>query len=223
MYTIVVGGGNVGTQLAKRLISRENEVLLIEKNSEAARQLCAQLGSENVFTGDGCDLRIQKLAGFNRADVVLAVTGEDEDNFVVCQLAKTVWNTERVLARVNDPEHEEIFRRAGIDETVSATGIIFSLLSQQIAIDDFVPIGAINKGDFEIVQTLISLRSPLLGSKIRDLKLPPGTYIVYLIRDGEGMAVSGDIELQPDDTVIATVPRKNEELLRDFMLGKGLS
>ena len=140
MYMILVGGGNVGIQLAKRLTARGDEVLLIEKDPTVASKLANLLGDECVMHGDGCELYTQRDAGFNRADVVVAVTGEDEDNFVVCQLAKEVWHTERVLARVNDPSHEDIFRDIGIDETVSATGIIYNLLVQQIAADDLIPV-----------------------------------------------------------------------------------
>jgi TrkA-N domain len=139
MYLILVGGGNVGLQLAKKLIQRGHEVLLMEKEASQAQRLANALGDEHVVHGDGCELHTQKTAGFNRADVVVAVTGEDEDNLVCCQLAKEYWHVKRVVARVNDPSHEQIFRDIGIDDTVSATGILFSLIDQQISADELIP------------------------------------------------------------------------------------
>ena len=218
MYLVLVGGGHVGLQLAKRLIARQHEVLILEKDSRQAQRLSNVLGDEYVMHGDGCELHTQKAAGFNRADVVVAVTGEDEDNLVVCQLAKEEWNVERVLARVNDPSHEEIFREIGIDHTVSATGIIFQLLEQQLQGDDIVPVGALNKGDLEIVESLLSNRSPLVGKRVADVALPPGTFIVYLLRDNQGRTVDGSTELLAGDTVVALVPTKNAEDLRSVLM-----
>jgi trk system potassium uptake protein TrkA len=147
--------------------------------------------------------------------VVVAVTGEDEDNLVTCQLAKMVWNVERVLARVNDPDHEEIFRKVGIDETVSATGIIFALLEQQISPDVVLPIGALARGDLEVVEVELGSRSPVVGHQVRDLKLPPQTNLIWVLRGDQGIAVNGDTDLQQGDMVVAVVPRDHADELRD--------
>lgn len=217
MYLILVGGGNVGLQLAKRLIAREHEVLLLEKDSRQAHKLASVIGEECVYLGDGCEVRTQKEAGFGRADIVCAVTGEDEDNLVICQMAKMVWNVERVLARVNDPSHEEIFREIGIDDTVSATGIIFSLLEQQISMDELIPVGALGKGNIEVVEAMLSARSPVVGLKVRDLPLPPQTNLIWLLREEHGYGVSGDTELLAGDTLVALVPRDQAQQLRDLL------
>ncbi|HRJ33837.1 MAG TPA: NAD-binding protein [Fimbriimonadaceae bacterium] len=211
---ILVGGGNVGVNLAKRLIQRQHEVLLLEKDARQATRLSNMLGEEHVYVGDGCELSTQKAVGFGRADVVIAVTGEDEDNMVVCQMAKVVWSCDRVLARVNDPSHEEIFRQIGIDDTVSATGIIFNLLEQQIAKDELIPLGALAKGNIEIVETVLSSRSPVVGRRVRDLTLPPQTNIVWILRDGQGLVVEGDTELKVGDEVVALLPSDRAEELR---------
>ena len=217
MYLVLVGGGHVGMQLAKRLIGRSHEVLVLEKDSRQAQRLSNVLGDEYVMHGDGCELHTQKAAGFNRADVVVAVTGEDEDNLVVCQLAKEEWQVERVLARVNDPSHEEIFRQIGIDHTVSATGIIFSLLDQQLQGDEIVPVGALHRGDLEVVESILSHRSPLVGRLVSEIKLPPGTFIVYLLRGTQGMTVDGATMLQEGDIVVALVPTKSADDLRSAL------
>lgn len=211
---VLVGGGNVGINLAKRLVNQGHEVLLMEKDSRTASRIAAQIGEENVMVGDGCEMLTQKDAGFGRADVVVAVTGEDEDNLVICQMAKMVWNVERVLARVNDPDHEEIFRKVGIDETVSATGIIFALLEQQISPDVVLPIGALARGNLEVVEVELGNRSPLVGHKVRDLTLPPNTNMIWVLRGDQGLAVNGDLNLEVGDMVVAVVPRDHADELR---------
>lgn len=214
MYIILVGGGNVGVQLAKRFIVRGHEVLIMEKDSTHARKLGALLGDEHVVHGDGCDIQVQKTCGFGRADIVVAVTGEDEDNLITCQLAKNVWNVKRVLARVNDPTHEDIFRDLGIDDTVSATSIIYNLIDQQVSANELVPIGALHRGHVEVVESVVSLRSPLIGRRVRDLALPPGTFLVFLMRDGVGSPISGDTEFKENDMVVALVPTSQADELK---------
>ena len=217
MYMILVGGGNVGLQLAKKLQSHDHEVLMLEKDARQAARLSTILGDDSVFLGDGCETSVQKAAGFGRADCVVAVTGEDEDNMVVCQMAKMMWNVKRVVARVNDPSHEAIFRQIGIDDTVSATAIIFNLIDQQISSDEMIPLGAIAKGNIEIVEAILSHRSPLVGKKIREVNLPSQTNIVWINRGGEGVLVSGDSDLREGDEIVAVVPTGKAEELQELL------
>ena len=220
MYMILVGGGNVGIQLAKRLIDRGNEVLLIEKDATTAQKLANLLGDEFVMQGDGCEMYTQRKAGFNRADVVAAVTGEDEDNFVICQLSKELWHVDRVLARVNDPRHEDIFKDVGIDDTVSATGIIFNLLVQQISTDDLIPIGSLDRGNAEIVESVLSSRSTLIGRDVGGLELPEGAFIAFIVRDDVCLQPSAEMTLQTDDMLVALVPITRADELRDALCAK---
>jgi trk system potassium uptake protein len=218
MYIILVGGGNVGRQLARRLLAANHEVLLLERDGRQAQRLADQIGQENVMVGDGCEMLTQKDAGFGRADVVVAVTGEDEDNLVVCQMAKKVWGVDRVLSRVNDPDHEEIFAQIGIDETVSATGIIHALLEQQISPDVMLPVGALARGNIEVVEVEIGPRSPVVHKRVRDLSLPPQTNIVWLLRGEQGLSVDGDTMLQPGDMLVALISRERATELREQLL-----
>ncbi len=220
MYIVVIGGGNVGVQLAKRLLGRGHEVLLMEKFSDRARRLEGLVGEPNVMVGDGCDLTSQKEAGFNRADVVVAVTGEDEDNLIACQLAKEAWNVKRVVARVNDPSHETIFRELGIDDTVSATGIIYNLIEQQIGSSDLVPVGALHRGQMEVVESTVSPRSPLIGRAVREIKLPKDCLLVYTVRGSQGMPVNGDTVLQAGDMVVALVPTQDADALKSVLCSR---
>lgn len=218
MYMILVGGGNVGLHLAKRLLANDHEVLLLERDSRQAQRLADLIGEENVMLGDGCEMLTQRDAGFGRADVVVAVTGEDEDNLVVCQLAKLNWSVDRVVARVNDPDHVEIFTTVGIDDTVSATGIIHALIEQQISPDVIVPVGALAKGNLEIVEVELGTRSAAVNRRVRELALPPQTNIIWILRDGQGVAVDGDTLLQTGDMLVAVVPRDHASDLRDALV-----
>ncbi|MFQ3587381.1 MAG: NAD-binding protein [Fimbriimonadaceae bacterium] len=215
---ILVGGGNVGTQLAKKLISSGHEVLVIEKEPTQAQRLQRMIGEANVLIGDGCEVLTQKSAGFGRAEVVVAITGEDEDNLIICQMAKFLWNVKRALARVNNPEHERLFQELGIDETVSATAIIFSLLEQQISPDVVMPVGALQRGNIEVVEAVLSSRSPIVGKAVRDVPLPPGTNLVWILRNDQGLMVTGDTVLHADDTLMALVPRGHEEDLHQLLM-----
>lgn len=218
MYTVIVGGGNVGLHLARRLIASGHEVLLMERDPRQAQRLAQLLGEENVIVGDGCEMITQRDAGFGRADVVVAVTGEDEDNLVVCQMAKVMWQVDRVVARVNDPNHEEVFTKIGIDETVSATGIIYALIEQQISPDVVLPVGALARGNIEVVEVELSGRSPVVGRRVRDLTLPAQTNIVYLLRGDHGLSVDGDTTLQAEDRIVALISRDRAEDLRNLLL-----
>jgi trk system potassium uptake protein TrkA len=217
MYMILVGGGNVGYHLAKRLLDSGHEVALIEREPRQQARLAMLLGEESVVLGDGCEMLTQKETGFGRADVVVAVTGEDEDNLVICQMAKIEWKVKRVLARVNDPSHNEVFKKLGIDETVSATGIIFGLLEQQITTDVMLPIGALARGNIEVIEVILGPRSPVVKKRVRDLNLPPQTNFVYIIRDDQGIQVDGDTMLEPEDMLVALVSQDRAEDLRQLL------
>ena len=131
MYVIIVGGGNVGYYLAKQLFAAKHEVLLLEKDRPRYRTISEELG-EVVMQGDGCEVAQQTEAGFGRADAVVAVTGSDDDNLVVCQMAKLEHNVPRTISRVNDPRNEKLFHKLGVDATVSSTKIIYNLIEQEV-------------------------------------------------------------------------------------------
>lgn len=139
MYIIVAGGGKVGHYLTRALIDAGHEVLLLEKDRSRADYLTEDLG-EVVTWGDACEVSTMKEVGMERADVVVAVTGDDEDNLVICQMAKRKFHVPRTIARVNNPKNEDIFEMLGIDATVSSTKIIFNLIEQQIETDEIIPL-----------------------------------------------------------------------------------
>src|SRR5579871_4110738 len=210
MYIIIVGGGNVGYYLAKTLCSAKHEVLLLEKDRARYRTISEELG-EVVMQGDGCQADQQMEAGFGRADAVVATTGSDDDNLVVCQMAKMEFNVPRTISRVNDPRNETLFHKLGIDATVSSTKIIYNLIEQEVGGGELIPLAALSRGNIEIVEIEIAPKSPVAGREIRTLALPPETLIISIIRDGHAKLPSGDTVIQLGDSVIALVDARSEE------------
>jgi trk system potassium uptake protein TrkA len=213
MYAIVIGAGKIGFYLTKRLIQEGHEVLLMEKDKRRASALTEVLG-DTVMWGDGCEVRVMSEAGFGRADCIVAVTGDDEDNLVICQMAKVQFSVPRTLARVNNPVNEELFLKLGIDTTVSSTSLIFNLIDQQITPGHIIPLGALRKGNIEVVAISLSEKSPVLGKAIADLKLPPNALVISVVRDENGMLPSSEIRFAAGDSVVALVSTAIEPQVR---------
>ena len=213
MYIILVGGGNVGYYLTKDLTAAGHEVLLIEKDRARAGRLADELG-EVVLQGDGCETRFMAEVGFGRADVVAAVTGEDEDNLVICQMAKKRFNVPRTIARVNSPANEALFSQLGINATVSSTRIIFGLIEQEIESDHVVALAALSRGNLEIVEIELSERSVIVGRSVAEVPLPDGAHVVALIRGEKGMLPAPQLRLEASDTIVLLVATHKESELR---------
>src|SRR5687768_11123332 len=214
MYIIIAGGGSVGYYLARTLVKTHHEVLLLERDRTAHRRLAEELG-EVVMQGDACEVRIMEEAGGARADAVVAVTGDDEDNLVICQMAKMKFNVPRTIARVNNPRNEQLFNRLGIDATVSSTRIIFNLIEQEIETGEVIPLAALKRGRIEIVEIEIGPKSPVLNRNISQLPLPEDALIISVIRDGHGMLPTTDTAFEDGDSVLALVNADREHELRD--------
>lgn len=213
MYIIIVGGGNIGYYLAKTLSEANHEVLLLEKDRARYRTISEELG-EIVMQGDGCQADQQLEAGFSRADAVVAATGSDDDNLVVCQMAKMEFNVPRTISRVNDPRNEKLFHKLGIDATVSSTKIIYNLIEQEVGGGEIIPLAALNRGNIEIVEIEIGPKSPVAGREIRSLPLPEETLIISVIRNDHALLPSGETVLTIGDSVIALVNADLEPELR---------
>lgn len=215
MYIIIVGGGNIGYYLAKTLVAAKHEVLLLEKDRVRYRTISEELG-EVVMQGDGCEVAHQNQAGFGRADAVVATTGSDDDNLVVCQMAKMEHNVPRTISRVNDPRNEKLFHKLGIDATVSSTKIIYNLIEQEVGGGEVIPLAALNRGNIEIVDIEIGAKSPVVGREIRALALPAEALIISVIRDDHAVLPSGDTRFEIGDSIIALVGADKEHELRDI-------
>ena len=220
MYIVVVGAGKVGYHLTKALLAEGQEVLVIEKDQVKVDRITTELGG-TAIQGDGAEVTTLESAGVERADVVAAVTGHDEDNLIVAQVAKNRFDVPRTVARINNPRNEYIFSELGIDATVRATQIILSVIQQEIPEHPFVHLLTLQEGDVGFIQVQIENGSPVAGRSMSDLTLPEDTAIPLLVRHGQPHVVHADTVLQPHDKLIAVAKTSQESALRDYILGNG--
>jgi trk system potassium uptake protein TrkA len=217
-YIIVTGGGKVGYHLTRALLHEKYEVLLVEKRSQQYLALREELG-DSIFRGDACEIRTMVRMGMERADLVVAVTGDDEDNLVICQVAKRWFGVPRVIARVNTPHNEEIFRTLGVDETINATTLLFRLIEQEVATKELVHLSLLRKGNLEVVEVDLSAKSPVVGKTVREMNLPPGCLLVAVVRGKQAQIVTGETILQQSDVVVAMAEPAAVSGLRQALLG----
>jgi trk system potassium uptake protein TrkA len=219
MYVIVVGGGKVGYYLTKSLLEAGYEVLVIEKEPHKCARLTDELGAQ-VLNGDGCEITTLLEAGIARADVVVAVTGDDEDNLVVCQVAHHKFHVPRTVTRLNNPKNGRIFRQLGIDVTVSSTELILSQIEQVLPAQSLVHLLSLRNVGISFVELEIPPSSPALGQPLRELGLPDDCILPLVIRNGSQAIIPyGDSLLQAKDQVIAVTSEASEERLRGILCG----
>jgi trk system potassium uptake protein len=218
VYAIVAGGGKVGFYLARELIEQSHEVLVIENSAEQVQFIANELGNV-VLKGNADEASTLAEAGAERADVVVAVTGEDAANLVICQMAKGRFGTRRTVARINDPRNESIFKLLGIDATVNATEVMLSVLAQELPQANLVPLLRLRDTDVEVVEAMLTRESRAIGVPLRELRLPPESTVAVVVRDGEGFFPNGGTVLQPGDEVIALTRAMHEAQLRTLFFG----
>jgi trk system potassium uptake protein TrkA len=217
MYIIIIGAGKVGYHLGRLLMTQGHEVMIIEKDRAKVNLLSLDF-HEAIMEGDGSTVEVLREAGTNRADVVVAATGNDEDNLVTCQITKLVFLKPRTIARVNNPRNEELFAWLGVDASVSGTKLINAIIEEQVKAGDMmIPLLTLKAGDVEIVEVVLSRASHIVKKKIKDLPLPSGSIFIAVIRGEEVIIPYGDTEFQPEDKVIALVKRTSEQALREML------
>lgn len=217
-YVIVAGGGKVGYNLGRALLQRGDEVLILDKRPTRYRALHDELG-EAVFFGDACEIRTMAQIGMERADLVVAVTGDDEDNLIICQSAKRWFGVPRAIGRVNNPANEDTFHKLGVEESISATRLMYQLIEQEVATKDVVPLSLIQRGALEVVEVKMKPDSPVLGKPIRSLTLPAGCLLTAIVRGAKAEIVTGDSRLAENDTVVALTQPAMFNELRRVLLG----
>ena len=215
MYIVIVGGGKVGYHLAKFLLSEEHEVLLIEKEKGRAASLSVDLGGA-VLEGNGSRVHVLQESGTNRANVLIAVTGNDEDNLVICQIAKAVFKCPRTIARVNDPNNEGLFTALGVSATVNATRLIDALIEEQVQADSMVVPLVTLGGTAEIVEMPLSASSAWVGKQMGDIRLPDGATFVAIVRGEEVIVAKPAVAFAGGDKVVALVKKGVDQTLREM-------
>ena len=218
MFVLVVGGGKVGYYLAKELIESNHEVVVMEKDRARADQIADEIGSI-VIAHDGCEGAYLAEAGATRADVVAAVTGDDEDNLVICQMAKHHFDVPRTIARVNNPKNEELFRHLGVDEIISPTRMILGSIEQDIPVHELLHLAALGSGELEIIEAHLQAGSPAIGRSAREIDVPEGCSLFAVVRDGAPEALHLDTVLREGDKVLAIGRSECDALLHEQLIG----
>src|SRR3984893_7226695 len=195
MYVIIAGAGKVGWNLARELIAQEREVTLVESDHARYRVVEEEL-EHAVQYGDATELWVLERAGIQRADLVIAVTGDDEDNILVCQVAKEKYLCDRIIARVNNPRNHDHFRLLGIQPAVSATDLILRLLDHEVPRYGLVHLLALEEERLEIIELEVAEGAPAVGEKVSDTSLPEGSLIISVLRGGAGFVPKPDTVIE---------------------------
>ena len=219
MYIIVIGGGRVGYYLTKALLDEGHEALLIEKNGVICQNINDELGSVCV-QGDGCEAATLAEVGTGRADIFVAVTGDDEDNLVACQVARHKFKVPRTIARIRNPKNEVLFKKLGVDATVSTTTLIMEHIEEMVPTHPLTHLFSMRDRGLEIVEVKIPVKSTSVGKPISELSLPPESILSLIIRKDQKPFVPGpDAVIQAQDQVIAFTTPEFEEALRAALRG----
>jgi trk system potassium uptake protein TrkA len=201
VYVIICGAGKVGWNLARELLAKDQEVTLIE--SDRRRYLTVEEELEHaVQYGDATELWILERAGIQRADLVIAVTGDDEDNILICQVAKEKYGVQRIVARVNNPRNLQHFRLLGVQPAVSATDLILRLIEHEVPEYGLVQLLALEEEHLEIIEIEVGEHSAAAGARVQDVRLPDGALIISVLRNGTGFVPKADSMIEAGDQVL---------------------
>ena len=219
MYIIVVGGGRVGYYLSKALLDEGHELLIVEKDVATCETICEELGSVCLH-GDGCEVATLTEVGTERADMLIAVTGDDEDNLVACQVAKHKFSVLRTIARIKNPQNENLFKKLGIDVTISSTSIILEHITEEVPTHPLTHLLTIEEEGLELVEVKIPPDSTTIGKTVKELSLPSGSVLSLIIRKAyKPIIPTVNTVIQAGDQIIAVTPTELEELLRTALRG----
>ena len=219
MYIVVIGGGKVGYYLARTLLDEGHEIVVVEKDTARTEFICNELGSVCV-RGDGCEVATLTEVGTGRAEMFIAVTGDDEDNLVACQVAKHKFNVPRTVARINNPKNEAIFKELGIDVAVSSTNIILESIQEEVPTHSLTHLLDIRDKGLEIVELKIPAGAKTVGKKVKDISLPPKSQLFLIIPKQEKPRLpTATTVLQAEDQIIAVTTPESEEALRTALRG----
>jgi trk system potassium uptake protein TrkA len=219
MYIIIIGGGKVGFYLAKALLNEGHEVLIVERDASRTEFINNELGSVCIH-GDGSEVTTLTEVGTGRANMFIAVTGDDDDNLVACQIAKHKFNVPRTIARISNPKNETIFKKLGIDVTVSSTNVILEDIEEEVPTHPLTHLLDIREKGLEIVEVKIPPKSPTIGKKVKELSLPQGSILTLIIHQrGKPKVPTADTIIQAEDQIIAVTPSEAEGALRNILSG----
>ena len=219
MYAIVAGGGKVGANITRSLLRMGHEVTLIEQRRERFEQLEVELGP-TAMLGDATEIHILERAGIARPpEIVLAVTGDDEDNIVISQIAKEGYGVKKAIARVNDPRNQQHFDLLGITQTVCATSGLLGLVEHEVPQHGLVKLLELRSEGLEVVELQVEANAPAAGKRVAGISLPEGAQLVSVMRNGVAELARDETVVRPGDQVIAVLKPGVEEKLRKAVVG----
>jgi trk system potassium uptake protein len=218
MFVIIVGGGKTGSSVAELLLKEKHRVVVVEHRQDIIERLREELPPESVFEGDASLPSVLEAAGVAEANVVAAVTGEDEANLVVCTLARFEYGVSRIIARVNNPKNAWLFApEMGVDVALNEADMMAHLVAEEMSLGDMMTLLKFRKGQYALVEEKVHPLALAVGSAIRDLQLPPQCVLAAIIRKGELIIPKGDVLLQPADEVIALVHSSDAAALASLL------
>jgi len=219
MYIIIIGGGKVGYYLAKALLDQGHEILIVEKDANKTELIHNELGSACI-RGDGCEVTTLTDVGTGRADMFIAVTGDDEDNLVACQIAKHKHNVPRTIARLRNPRNAPLFKKLGVDVTISTTDLILEAIEREVPTHPLTHLLTIDEKGLVVVDVKISSGSTTVGKTVKELSLPAESNLALIIpHQGSARTLSANTVLQAGDQIIAVTTPESEEALRSALRG----
>jgi trk/ktr system potassium uptake protein len=216
-FILVVGGGKVGANLTRSLLSEGYEVALVENNRHKFEDLERELGHAVVY-GDGTEIHILQQAGIGRADYVVSVTGDDEDNIIISQLAREKFGLQNVIARVNNPRNQVTFDALGIKPTVNSVNSLLSLIEHHLPQHRILNLLEFEEENIRLVELTISSGSRMVGMQIKELALPTGILLALIFRGREAVIPRGDIELQAEDHLVIIAESGRESELENLVV-----
>ena len=220
MYVIVVGAGKVGWNLGRELLEKGHEVTLIENNRDRYQTVEQEL-EHNIQYGDASELWVLERAGVSRADLVIAVTGDDEDNMLICQVAKEKYMVEQIIARVNNPRNKQWFELLGIGPVVSATDLILRLIEHEVPRYGLVHLLDLPEERLEIIELVVADDAPAAGKRVADVTLPEGALVISVLRDGAGFVPTGETVVEAGDEVLIVLDPGLEEDITGWFVANG--
>ena len=216
MYCIVAGGGKVGWNLARELLEKGSEVTVIE--NDRRRYLTVEQELEHAIQyGDATELWVLERAGIQRADLVIAVTGDDEDNILICQVAREKYMVERIVARANNPRNLQHFKLLGVHPAVSATDLILRLIEHEVPQYGMIHLLDLEEERLEIIELIVGEKAPVAGKRVDEVALPDGSLIISILRSGGGFVPKADSVIEPGDEVLVVLdPGLEEQVTKEF-------